>query len=86
MVKTEVSVIVSSVKMAKDAQSKNYVNFLLIGGSLSLAVSNEQFNALKPLEGSEILATFALDCTQIVRYNRPATVFEISKLIDFKAE
>ncbi len=82
MLKMQIPVVVSSVKVAKDATSKNYADFLFTGGSISVAVEDTHFQSLKSKEGLEILALFELRPVQVVRFGRPASVFEIARFIE----
>lgn len=70
--------LVSAVNVSKET-GKFYVEFLFVGGSISLQVDSEQGNKLKALEGQENDFLFLARPRQISFYGRPLCVFEIVK-------
>ncbi|WP_288591570.1 hypothetical protein [uncultured Victivallis sp.] len=81
MLKMTIPVSVVSVKAAKDVKSSNYADFLFVGGSISIPVDQAAFDTLKPLEGSEVLASFQMKPSGIARFGRSVSIFEAVKFL-----
>lgn len=81
--KMQISVVVADVRSSK---GMHYGNFLFPGGSISIRITDQQYLDLKNIEGQQVLGSFALKVSQIVRFNRSFTVFEPSRLLDYTTD
>lgn len=83
MLKMEIPVVVQAVKAKKDSKSVYYVDFLFTGGGLNIEVSDEKLLKQLP-EGDEVIGVFQMSIRSVVMFNRPASSFFPSKLLEIK--
>lgn len=81
--KMQISVVIAEVRNSKGV---HYGNFIFPGGTFSIRITESQFNDLIRIEGQQINASFAMRASQIVRFNRAFTVFEVGTLLNWKEE
>lgn len=77
MLKTTIPVIVSSVKVAKEATKSNYAEFVFMGGNANVPVDKVMTEKLQPLVGKETVVTFEIK-PEIRKgaFDRPETFFK----------
>jgi len=82
MIKTEISVVLESIRMPKDAANGNaYAAFLFTGGKIDVPLTLEQIKQLQGMEGEDMVCAFSMRPRAIVLFGRASTVFEPAKFI-----
>lgn len=81
MTRMPLNVIVGSVRPAKE-DGKFYVEFMFLGGHVSVLVDKAQAERLKTASASGFVAVFDMKPRSVVLFDRSVTVFEPIALLD----
>ena len=73
--------IVSQVRESKTYMAKTYVDFIFMGGSISLLLPPDLIQHCRTMEGQTVKVSFAVKPRQMTAFDRSITVFEPVNLL-----
>lgn len=79
----KISVHEMSLKQSKDDKNIFYLDIFFVGGSVNVQVDSVLANKIQQVQALEnLIGTFSIKPSSVIKYGRSITVFEVVSLVD----